>query len=145
MTRILSPDQHLSLGEFGFHIFRIAQRTFEEGDGISIGLLPLENPISSTSPRNAFETFNDIVEFGDFVLHEYRDWVEQNNNIEMLGQTLGKGAGLRSGADQLDIIAGHTTQHLRQLYLVLDKLGITPINKVSDSELPPEYVLTLLS
>ena len=140
-----SPDQNLSLGEFGFHIFRIAQRTFEQGDGISIGLLPLENPISSNSPHRAFEKFSDVVEFGTCVLYEYRDWVAQNKDIEKLEQTHGKGSGLRSGADQLDVIAGHTTQHLRQLYSVLDGLGITPVNKVHDSELPPEYVLTLLS
>ena len=53
-------------------------------------------------------------------------------------------AGDRGGAELLDIIAGHTAHHLRQLYAVLEGFGIEPADRLEDSELPPEYVLTIL-
>ena len=51
---------------------------------------------------------------------------------------------MRTGAEQLDLIAGHTTQHLRQIYFVLRSFGIDPDDPIDDSEFPPEYVLTIL-
>ncbi len=34
--------------------------------------------------------------------------------------------------------------HLRQLYFMLEQYGIEADNRLPDSELPPEYVLTTL-
>ena len=139
-----SPDRELPLREFGFHIFRIAQRTFQEGDGISIGLLPLENPTNSNWPGPSYQSFGQIVEFGKQVVQEYRAWTASHQDLEALKRPPEGGGRLRSGADQLDVIAGHTTQHLRQMYTVLEGFGITPEERIQDSELPPKYVLTIL-
>ena len=65
-------------------------------------------------------------------------------DLDKLAQIGPRGEDDRSVSERLDLVAGHTVQHLRQLYFVLREFGIEPIDPIEDSEFPTEYVLTIL-
>ena len=133
-----APDRDRPMREFGYHIFRMMQRTMK---AIETGVFPSEDQATMDLPGRSFKSFHEIADFGETVIKEYRGWMSKQD-IEALKESPGEG--LRSGAEQLDLIAGHTTQHLRQLYFVLESFGITPEERMQDSDFPPEYVLTIL-
>ena len=103
----------------------------------------MEDQATQDLPGRSFQSFEEIASFGEDVLRDYRDWTTKQD-MEVLKSPPSQGSGLRSGAEQLDLISGHTTQHLRQLYYLLESFGIELENRIQDSELPPEYILTLL-
>jgi len=121
-------------------MFRMVQRTMR---GIDTGVFPLEDPATMDLAGRSYRSFQDIARFGQQVLEEYRAWAAQQDP-EQLRRPPEPGSSLRSGAEQLDLIAGHTAQDLRQLYFVLESFGIEPQERLPDSALPPEYVLTIL-
>ena len=135
-----APDRDRPMREFGYHIFRNIQRTM---GAIDTGVFPLEDQAAMDLAGRSFQSFQDIARFGDEVISEYRSWVPKQA-LDALRAPPAPGSGLRSGAEQLDLIAGHTTQHLRQLYFVMENFGIPPEDRMQDSELPPEYILTIL-
>ncbi len=142
-----APDRARPMGEFAYHIFRMVKvftdliSTGEAQPGRSRldppGIAELD------LPGRSFENFKKIAEYGTGILEEYRGWVAQQD-VEALRAASPPGSNARSGAEQLDQAAHHTTQHLRQLYFMLEKYGIAPEDRLPDSELPPEYVLTIL-
>ena len=135
-----APDRDRPMREFGYHIFRNIQRTMQ---AINTGVFPMEDQATQDLPGRSFQSFEEIAAFGDEVLRDYRGWAPEQD-VEVLKSPPAQGSGLRSGAEQLDLISGHTTQHLRQLYYLLESFGITPEDRLQDSDLPQEYILTLL-
>ena len=133
-----APDRDRPMREFAYHIFRNIQRVMH---AIDTGVFPMEDQAKQDLPGRSYESFQEIARFGDGVMEEYRAWVP-NQEVDALKAP--PAPGLRSGAEQLDLIAGHSTQHLRQLYYVLQDFGITLEDQMQDSEFPSEYVLTLL-
>ena len=130
-----APDRDRPMREFAYHIFMMVQNTMEE---ISTGVAPARSDFIGRS----YISFQDIADYGRTVIEQYRTWAPKQD-VDALRTPLAK-ANTRSRAELLDQIAGHTTQHLRQLYSVLENFGITPKGRIQDSELPPEYVLTIL-
>ena len=125
--------------EFAYHIFRVLKTTM---DRISTGEAQ-PRTAGLNLPGRSYESFEKIAEYGAEVLAEYSLWAKEQD-VEALRAAPSEGSTMRSGAEQLDQAGGHTTQHLRQLYFMLEKYGIEPENRLPDSELPPEYVLTIL-
>jgi hypothetical protein len=135
-----APDRDRPMREFGYHVFRNIQRTTQ---AINTGVFPMEDQASQDLPGRSFQSFEEIASFGEEVLRDYRDWATKQD-MDALKSLPSQGSGLRSGAEQLDLIAGHTTQHLRQLYYLLESFGIGLDDRIQDSDLPQEYILTLL-
>ena len=133
-----APDRDRPMREFGYHIFRMIQRTIQ---GVETGVFALEDQATMDLPGRSYESFAQIADYGAEVAAELREWAADADR-DTLRQS--RGEGMRTGAEQLDLIAGHTTQHLRQLYFVLRSFGIEPEDPMDDSEFPPEYVLTIL-
>ena len=133
-----APDRDRPMREFAYHILRMVQRTMR---GIDTGVFPMEDQATVDLPGRSYDSFAQIADFGEEVITEFRAWAPKQD-VAALQKPPGEG--LRSGAEQLDLIAGHTTQHLRQLYFVLDGFGIESEERMQDSEFPPEYVLTIL-
>ena len=134
------PDRDRPMREFGYHIFRNIQRTMQ---AINTGVFPMEDQATQDLPGRSFQSFEEIAGFGEEVLRDYRDWAPKQD-VEVLKSPPAQGSKLRSGAEQLDLISGHTTQHLRQLYYLLESFGIALDDRLQDSDLPQEYILTLL-
>jgi len=131
------PNRARPMREFTYHIFTVVQNTIEERS----------SEITSTRSgikANTFTSFQDIAEYGRSVIEQYRVWAKKQDAATLPGQPP-DGADTESRAERLDLLAGHTIQHLRQLYAVLESFGITPANRIPDGEWPPEYVLANLS
>ena len=133
-----APDRDRPMREFGYHIFHMIRRTMR---GVETGVFPMEDQATMDLPGRSYESFAQIADYGAEVAAELRQWAAGVDH-DSLRRT--RGEGMRTGAEQLDLIAGHTTQHLRQLYFVLRGFGIEPNAPLDDSEFPPEYVLTIL-
>ncbi len=133
-----APDRDRPMREFGYHIFHMIGRTMR---GVDTGVFPMEDQATMDLPGRSYESFGQIADYGVEVAAELRAWAAGVDH-DSLRQT--RGEGMRTGAEQLDLIAGHTTQHLRQLYFVLRSFDIEPDDPIDDSEFPPEYVLTIL-
>ncbi len=131
-----APDRDRPMREFAYHIFTVVLTTFQ-------GLADGEYPPRGDSAASSYNSFRDIADYGGKVIEEYSSWAARQD-VVALGTLGPRGSDDRSAAERLDLVSGHTVQHLRQLYFVLEGFGITPEDRIPDSEFPPEYVLTIL-
>ena len=131
-----APDRNRPMSEFTYHIFLMVQNTIEE---LSAGVASPRSDLNGLS----YTSFQDIAQYGRAVIDQYRAWAAKQD-LDVLRKPPPAGSDAKSGAERLDLLAGHTVQHLRQLYSVLETFGITPENRIPDGEWPSEYVLATL-
>ena len=141
-----------SMRHFTYHVFwRVKVDMQALGTGVA--------PERSDAAVRSYASFQDVADFGRTVIEQYRAWASQQNP-DGLHRPSPAGSKeeaqtpapdhyrnrnvAKSGAERLDLLAGHTIQHLRQLYSILENFGITPENRVQDEEWPPVYVFTRL-
>ena len=130
------PGRERPMNEFAYHVFSQVGNIIEE---MATGAAP-----SSSDPiGRSYTSFQDIADYGRTVVERYRDWASQQD-LEALRRAPLAGPSATGKAERLDHITAHTAHHLRQLYSVLEDFSITPEKRLQDSELPPEYVLTIL-
>jgi hypothetical protein len=131
-----APDRDRPMRQFVYHIFMVSRTSMR---GLAAG--EYEEWSDTTGP--SYGSFREIADFGRSVVDEYTAWVAQQDAqaLSCLGP---RGSDERSAAERLDLVTGHTVQHLRQLYFVLESFGVAPEDRLEDSEFPPEYVLTIL-
>ena len=141
-----------SMRHFTYHVFwRVKVDMQALGTGVA--------PERSDAVIRSFARFEDIADFGRTVIEQYRAWASKQNldDLHKPSPTKSKEETgtpgpdhyrnrnvAKSGAERLDLLAGHTIQHLRQLYSILENFGITPQNRVRDEEWPSSYVFTRL-
>ncbi len=131
-----APDRDRPMREFAYHIFLMVRNTIR---AFSIGAAPS----GSDTEGRSYNSFREIAEFGGTIIDEFKVW-SANPDLDALRAPVPDGAEGRKGAEQLDLVAGHSVQHMRQLYFVLEEFGAAVNDRLPDSELPPEYVLTIL-
>ncbi len=130
------PGRDRPMREFAYHIFVRVQNIIEElGTGVA--------PLRSDLPGRSYTSFYDIADYGRTVIEQYHAWASKQD-LDALRMPPFAESNVRSVAERLDLLAGHTIQHMRQLYFVLENFGIMPENRLQDWELPSEYVLTVL-
>jgi hypothetical protein len=141
-----------SMRHFTYHVFWRVQLDMEELGGAVA-------PIRSDAVVRSYASFQDVAAYGKTVIKQYRAWSRQQD-FEALNKPLPARSKQKadmptpdhyrnrnipkSGAERLDLLAGHTIQHLRQLYAILENFGITSENRVQDQEWPSAYVFTRL-
>jgi hypothetical protein len=138
-----APGRDRPLRDLTHHVFLRVRHTIL---GISTGVYPPE-------PKEAARTytnFRSIADFGEEIIRDYWAW-SKRQDLDAL-RTPSRSPSDESnqffrgsGAERLDLLAGHTVQHLRQLYWVLEQFGIKPKDQLPDSAFPSEYVLPLIS
>ena len=131
-----APDRDRPMREFAYHIFWMVRNTVR---AFSTGAAPT----GSDAEGRAYGSFSEIADFGGTVIDEYKGW-SASPDLDALRARVPEGTEGRSGAERLDLVAGHSVQHMRQLYFVLEEFGVTVEDRLADSELPAEYVLTIL-
>ena len=125
------------------HIFLRVRHTIL---GISTGVYP---PEPKEAARN-YTKFQSIADFGEEVIRDYWAW-SKGQDLDVLRRPSRSPSDelnqffRGSGAERVDLLAGHTVQHLRQLYWVLEQFGIKPKEPLPDSAFPSEYLLPLIS
>ena len=125
---------------------KLAPHTIETVDMIMTRISTLKMPEPS---RRAWSSFSEIADYGERVLARWREWAPKQSVADLKaqppeGSVAWHYSGSRSGYEFLDYIGNHTTHHLRQFYFAMDKLGVPPIVRIPDADLPPEYVQTIV-
>jgi hypothetical protein len=129
------PQRQRPMREFTYHIFSHVLSIIEEGN--------INKSAESRDITGGYASFRDIADYGRSVTGKYRAWASKQE-FSPLRTSLPVESKVRAGAERLDVAAGAIIHHLRQLYSILENLGITPENRVDDGEWPSEYVLTTL-
>ena len=135
-----------SLRDLTHHVFLRVRHTML---GIKTGVYPPEPKAAARARTN----FQSIADFGAEVVRDYWDWARKQNvgtfpalwaypSDESKDEANQFFRG--SAAERLDLLVGHTVQHLRQIYWVLEQFGIKAKDPMPDSAFPPEYVLPLI-
>lgn len=133
-----APDRDRPMSQFVYHVFRWGERTMEAVDS------GVYAPVMDDEIGLSYESFQDLADFGTQVLERYFEW-SANQAFVALRNHPPLASDDKTVAERLDVITGHTVQHLRQLYWVMDEFGVVPEDRIPDSELPQEYILTLVS
>jgi hypothetical protein len=150
------PKRERSMRQFIYHIFRLVEYDMEE---LGAGVAPSMSDILVRSHSSSRE----IADYGRTVIERYRAWApkldldalrkpspEPRTHAPRITGRVSEPDDYhsrdvpKSGAERLDLLAGHTIQHLRQLYSLLEKFGVTPEPRVQDQEWPSAYVLRRL-
>jgi hypothetical protein len=112
---------------------------------------------------HSYAHFHEIADYGRTVIEQYCAWAPKLDFDTLNRPSKQPRAGTprmatrvsgvndyhsrhvpKSGAERLELLAGHTIQHLRQLYSILENFGIMPDPRVQDHEWPSHYVLKRL-
>ena len=129
------PKRKRPMRAFGLNIFAHALSIIE----VRSSDAPEGPEVSSDS----YTSFQDIADHGRTVIEKFRAWASQQD-LDALPKPVTVELSRKNDAERLDVVAGQIVHHLRQLYSILENFGITPENRVQDSEWPSEYVLTIL-
>jgi hypothetical protein len=130
-----TPQRKRPMREFTHHIFSHVLSIIEERG--------IDGPVESEVTINGYANFRDIADYGKNIIEKYRTWASKQN-LAILCTPPPAESKVKSVVERLDLAAGAIIHHLRQLYSILENLGITPKNRVQDCEWPSEYVLTIL-
>ena len=128
---------------------KLAPHIFQTVDAIMTRIDTLEMPDQGNLGQSSWSSFREIADYADKVLVRWRDWAPKQKVgalkvIPAEGSVAWHYSSARSGYEFLDYIGNHTTHHMRQFYWNLDKLGIAPKVRIPDSELPAEYIQTIV-
>jgi hypothetical protein len=123
-----SPDRDRTVRQLGYHLFRLCaafpvaveqQRLLEEW------LTELAPPFLRDGDA--------IARYGEGVRRRLKEWYHEAP-AESLGWTIETYYGPQTVWELLERTTWHAAQHLRQLWALLEMLGITPERRLSDAE-----------
>jgi DinB superfamily len=114
------PERDRTLGDLAFHVFRVA---LSFPDTMDTGYLP-----ESVFAENAPPDFTDgaaVARYGALVRGRVGGWFEGAGESEFARQA-STYYGLQSAHEFLERTTWHCAQHLRQLHVLFDRIGLTP-------------------
>ncbi len=125
-----SPERDRVLRQFTFHLFdrpNIMLDAYEKGC--------YDSEARSRYIADALERQNvaDIVRFGEGVLVRVREFLSKAPP-QILEETLDTYMGPMTMQQLMDLGLGHSVHHLKQLYVFMNKIGITPVNPLNERD-----------
>jgi hypothetical protein len=114
------PERERTVRDLGYHVFRLALGCV---DGIDRGAFP-DAWLGETAPPD-FVGGGDLARWGALVRGRLAGWFE-GAGPEDYARTVQVYYGPQSGHELLERTTWHAAQHLRQLYDVAARLGVTP-------------------
>ena len=124
------PNRNRSYGELGHHIFRIPEAFV---DALASGAeLTQENIVGP--PGLEHGSLEGIVVYGGKVRAKVRNWWAATPDRDG-GRRIPTYYGPQRLHDVLERTTWHSTQHVRQLRMVLESLGIAPDRPLTDADL----------
>ena len=121
LSRLL-PHRPRSYVQLGYHIFNIADAFLE----LEVEGLPLEEGAYSRLPPPQMDTKAKILAYGADVLARLIAWWDGPGHASDLSRKARVYYGDVTEHDYLERTTWHSGQHVRQLVMVLDLLGIEP-------------------
>lgn len=113
-----TPGRDRTLRQLGYHIFRVAA---SYKDAMESGFLP-EAWFGEQAPAGQ-DDVTGLVRYGESVRRRLEDWLQQPAAHAGDVQTY---YGSHTAYDFFERTVWHTAQHLRQIYVLLETIGITP-------------------
>jgi uncharacterized damage-inducible protein DinB len=114
------PERNRTLRDFGYHIFRLSLAFI---DAMDAGRLQ-QSSLGEKAPDDMRES-RAVANYGALVRARLSGWFEGTATSEY-ERILDVYYGSQSGHDLLERTVWHAAQHLRQLYALAERLGITP-------------------
>lgn len=115
------PERERSLRDLAFHVFRLSLAFI---DAMDRGTMP-EAWLGERAPDEMRES-RALASYGALVRGRLGGWFEGTGEREF-GRTIEVYYGPQSGHDLLERTAWHAAQHLRQLHVLAERLGIAPL------------------
>jgi hypothetical protein len=123
-----SPDRDRPVRQLAFHLFRLS-RAFP--DAVEQDRFPYEW-LSESMPA-AMRDAEAIAGYGESVRTHLSRWFE-TASPELFGRVINTYYGPQSAHELLERTAWHAAQHLRQLYVFLGWMGITPQEPLTEKD-----------
>lgn len=123
--QVKTPGRDRTVHQLGYHIFRVAlsfRDTMEQGY--------LSEAWFAENPSAEFGDGAAIAQYGETVRKRLADWLQRPGVYEGSVNTY---YGPQTTAAFFERTVWHTAQHLRQLYALLDSMGVTPEAPLSES------------
>ena len=117
---IVPPERKRSIRDLGFHVFRVGRSYI---DAMDQGRLP-ETWFDERAPEGMVDG-GDLARFGVLVRARITGWFE-GVGLDEFQRTVDVYYGPQGSHDLLERTTWHCGQHLRQLYVLADRLRITP-------------------
>lgn len=114
------PERNRPLRDLGFHVFRLSLAFV---DAMDSGKLP-EEWFQEKAPAEMTDG-RAIASYGALVGARLSGWFQGADTSEY-ARVVEVYYGLQAGHDLLERTAWHAAQHLRQLYVLAERLGVTP-------------------
>lgn len=114
------PERDRTLRDLGYHVFRLSLAFTEAMDS---GRLP-KSWLGDSAPADMRES-RAVASYGALARGRLAGWFEGTGASEY-ARVLDVYYGPQSGHDLLERTTWHAAQHLRQLYVLADRIGVTP-------------------
>lgn len=115
------PGRPRSYRDLTYHIFQIARAFLGVASGQELTYEKL-----GEQPGDDLVTFADIADDGDATRRDILDWWETQGAGKDFDATVATYYGQQSLHETLERTTWHTAQHVRQMLMILDGLGIVP-------------------
>ncbi len=117
---VIPPERKRSVRDLGFHMFRVG---LSFADAMDRGALP-EGWFEEPAPP-AMRDAVALASYGSLVRGRLQGWFAGVADDEF-ARVIAVYYGPQSGYDLLERTTWHAAQHLRQLYVLAGRLGVTP-------------------
>jgi hypothetical protein len=114
------PERDRTVRDLGYHVFRLSLAFI---DAMDAGHLP-KSWLGETAPAEMRES-RAVASYGALVRGRLAGWFEGTAASEY-ARVLEVYYGPQSGHDLLERTTWHAAQHLRQLYVIADRIGVLP-------------------
>jgi len=116
----IPPERKRTLRDLAFHVFRLSLGFVDAVDHVE---LP-ESVYEERAPKE-METGGDVARYGALVRARLSGWF-QGAGTDEYQRTVQTYYGPQAADDLLERTTWHAGQHLRQLYVLADRLGVKP-------------------
>ncbi len=121
-----SPDRDRTVRNLGYHIFRLS---LAFRDGTAERRFPQEWLLEEAPP--AIRDGAAIARYGQTVRESLAEWFRRLGAWEGVVETY---YGPQTGRELLERTTWHAAQHLRQLYALLEMMGLVPDRPLTDTD-----------
>lgn len=121
-----SPDRDRTVRQLGYHLFRLS---LAFRDGMEQRTFPEAWLVEEAPPEIADGAA--IARYGEAVRRQLAEWFGRSQDY---GRTVAAYYGPQTGHELLERTAWHAAQHLRQLYALLEQIGVAPEGRLTDAD-----------
>lgn len=123
---MVSPDRNRTVRNIGYHVFRLS---LAHRDAMEQSRFPEEWLLEEAPPNIVNGT--QLAQYGQMVRDRLREWFSQPGARDGGVKTY---YGYQTAHELLERTVWHAAQHLRQLYVFLERMGERPVAPLTDAE-----------